>query len=229
MSQSYSNLVDESHEHKELYSRREDLLNSGSHFLGLILSIIGLIFMLVRSASDGSATTVVACTIFGATLISMYGASGFYHYATDKNIRKKLRTVDHLNIYFLIAGTYTPIALIALNNVYGWLIFGIMWGLTAFGIIYKIFAFNASWVSTILYVLMGWIALAFIVPIIEVLPLSCMMLVILGGVFYTTGVIFYMIDEVVEFSHFFWHIFVLFGSISHFFAITIFLADLPVK
>lgn len=228
MTQDFTSLLEGEHEHKEMYSRREDVLNSALHFLGMILSIIGLILMLVRATTEGSATTVVACTIFGCSLITMYTASGFYHGVTNQKIRQKLRTVDHLNIYFLIAGTYTPIALIALNNVYGWVIFGIMWGLTAIGIVYKLTAFNASWLSTILYVMMGWTALAFIVPIIDALPLACMMLVILGGIFYTTGVIFYMMDEIMEFAHAFWHLFVLFGSISHFVAIYVYLSATPV-
>ncbi|MFT6835997.1 MAG: hemolysin III [Francisellaceae bacterium] len=228
MSQAFTNLVDEQHQHKEMYSRREDILNSTSHFLGMFLSIVGLILMLMESSEYGSATTVVASLIFGVAMISMYGASGFYHGVTNPKIRSKLRTMDHLNIYFLIAGTYTPIALIALNNVYGWLIFGVMWGLAGLGILYKLFAFNASWFSTILYVLMGWMAIAFVVPIIHALPLPCMMLIILGGLFYTTGVIFYMMDEVIEFSHFLWHIFVLLGSFTHFLAIYFFLSDLPV-
>ena len=215
-------------DYEEFYTRREDCLNSASHFLGMGLSIIGLIMMVVKASFDGGTTNVVACTIFGVALIMMYTASGFYHGIRTPRIKQILRTVDHLNIYFLIAGTYTPVALIALNNIYGWLIFGIMWGLTLLGFIYKFFAFNASWFSTILYVLMGWTAIIFIEPIIQELPLPCLALIILGGLFYTCGVIFYMMDEVIEFSHFMWHVFVLLGSIAHFVAIYVYLAGMPV-
>ncbi len=213
---------------KSMYTNREDFLNSLSHFVGLGLSILGLIFMVVKASEQGSATNVVACSIFGAALILMYGASGFYHGVRSPKLKAKLRVMDHMNIYFLIAGSYTPIALIALHGPLGWTIFGVMWGVTLFGLIYKMFFFGASWISSLLYVLMGWFAMIFIGQIIHAIPSECFMLIALGGLFYTSGVVFYMLDEVKEFTHFIWHIFVLLGSIFHFLAIYIYLAGMPV-
>ncbi len=221
--------IHDADECKGMYTAREDRLNSWSHFFGLGLSIIGLILMVAKASTYGSTMNVVACSIFGVALILMYGSSGFYHGTTSKTLKAKLRVMDHMNIYFLIAGTYTPIVLIGLNGPLGWTIFGMMWGLTAFGLLYKLLFFGASWVSSLLYILMGWIAMIFIGQIIAAIPSACFMLIALGGLFYTSGVVFYMLDEVKEYTHFIWHIFVMLGSICQFFAIYFYLADMPIK
>lgn len=212
--------------HKVLYSRREEFLNTLTHFIGALFSVVALIVMVIKAVATGHTTNVVAVTIFGVSLISMYGASSIYHGVSKPRLKKILRKVDHLNIYFLIAGTYTPIALIALSGVYGWIIFALLWGAAIAGFVYKVLFFGDGWLSTALYVLMGWTAIGFIVQIVEALPAECLMWIILGGVLYTSGVVFYMLDEKIEFCHFLWHLFVLAGSVAHFFAIYFYIAGI---
>ena len=212
--------------HKAPYSRREEILNSLTHLVGALFSVVALILMTFKAADTGLTTNIIAVVVFGITLISLYGASSLYHGVSNPRWKKVLRKVDHLNIYFLIAGTYTPIALIALSGVYGWIIFAILWGAALSGLIYKTLFFGDGWISTVLYVVMGWVALGFIVQIVEALPGACIMWIVLGGVLYTSGVIFYMLDEKIEFCHFLWHIFVLAGSMAHFFAIYIYIAGM---
>ncbi|WP_100551215.1 PAQR family membrane homeostasis protein TrhA [Caedibacter taeniospiralis] len=207
-----------------LYSRREEWLNTLTHFVGAMFSIAALIMLIMKAVGTGLVTNVVAVTVFGVTLISMYGASSLYHGVSNLKAKKILRKIDHLNIYFLIAGTYTPIALIALSGVYGWIIFTLLWSAALAGLVYKILFFGDGWLSTTLYVIMGWVAIGFIVQIINALPGACLMWIVLGGVLYTSGVIFYMLDEKIEFCHFLWHLFVLAGSMAHFFAIYIYIA-----
>ncbi|WP_440616571.1 PAQR family membrane homeostasis protein TrhA [Cysteiniphilum sp. 6C5] len=209
-----------------LYSRREEFLNTLTHFIGALFSIVALIVMLVKAASTGYTINVVAVMIYGVSLISMYGASSIYHGVSKPKLKRILRKVDHLNIYFLIAGTYTPIALIALSGVYGWIIFALLWGAAIAGFVYKVLFFGDGWLSTALYVIMGWTAIGFIVQIVEALPGACLMWIILGGVLYTSGVVFYMLDEKIEFCHFLWHLFVLAASIAHFFAIYLYIAGM---
>ncbi|WP_395947191.1 hemolysin III family protein [Caedibacter taeniospiralis] len=209
---------------KGLYSQREELLNTLTHFVGAMFSIAALIMLIMKALGTGLVTNVVAVTVFGVTLISMYGASSLYHGVSNLKAKKILRKIDHLNIYFLIAGTYTPIALIALSGVYGWIIFTLLWSAALTGLVYKILFFGDGWLSTTLYVIMGWVAIGFIVQIINALPGACLMWIVLGGVLYTSGVIFYMLDEKIEFCHFLWHLFVLAGSMAHFFAIYIYIA-----
>ncbi|MDA0910361.1 MAG: hemolysin III family protein [Proteobacteria bacterium] len=211
---------------KVLYSKREEFLNTLTHFIGALFSIVVLIVMIVKAVITGHTINVVAVTIFGVSLISMYGASSIYHGVSKPKLKKILRKVDHLNIYFLIAGTYTPIALIALSGVYGWIIFALLWGAAIAGFVYKVLFFGDGWLSTALYVIMGWTAIGFIVQIVEALPGGCLMWIILGGVLYTSGVVFYMLDEKIEFCHFLWHLFVLAGSIAHFFAIYLYIAGM---
>ena len=212
----------------EMYSRREEMLNTLTHFVGAILSVVALVLLMSKAMRYGTATNVVGVGVFGCALISMYGASSLYHGVKKPKLKRFLRKIDHLNIYFLIAGTYTPIALIALNGVYGWIIFSILWGAALLGLVYKLVFFGDGWLSTALYVLMGWTALGFIVQIIQALPVGCIMWIVLGGLMYTSGVIFYMLDEKIEFCHFLWHLFVLAGSAMHFFAIYLYIAAMKI-
>jgi hemolysin III len=212
------------HKHNQMYTRREDILSSIAHLIGFALSLTGLILMTVKASFYGTTINIIGSVIFGICLCLMYLASGFYHWARDPAIKAKLRMIDHMNIYFLIAGTYTPVALISLPSALGWFILGLLWGIALFGLAYKILSFQSSWLSTFLYVLMGWVAIFFLPPIIEALPLGCLMWIVLGGMFYTSGVIFYMMDEVLEWCHFLWHLFVMAGSASHFIAVYFYLS-----
>lgn len=214
--------------YKTIYSNREEIYNSFSHVLGIIFSVIAIFLLIFQSLKGDSLVNLISCVIYGFALIMMYSASSMYHYCKVGTLKAKLRIIDHLNIYILIAGTYTPIALIALNGAVGWVIFSLMWTLAILGIIYKLTAFGSSWVSSLLYILMGWVAIFFIVQIIDAIPTISFMLLLLGGMFYTCGVVFYMLDEIYEFMHFIWHIFVLLGSVFHFFAIFLYIAPMNI-
>lgn len=211
-----------------MYSVREERLNALSHFLGLIFSMVAMALM-IHSALYYGMWNVIAVSFFGVAMIMMYGASTCYHAVTNPKLKRIFRTLDHMNIYFLIAGTYTPIALIALHGTMGWIIFCVLWGVTVFGLIYKLFFFGDSWVSSALYIAMGWVALFFIGDIVAVLPSACLMWIILGGVFYTSGVVFYMMDEKIEYCHFVWHLFVLMGTFCHFMGIYLYIIPMTVN
>lgn len=211
---------------KNAQTKREELLNTITHLIGLLFSIIALILMVVKALEVGHTVNIIAVSVFGASLISMYVSSSLYHGVSNLNLKKFLRKVDHVNIYVLIAGTYTPITLIALSGVYGWLVCALLWGAVIAGFIYKVFFFGDGWLSIALYITMGWIAVGFIVQIFEALPVPCLMWIILGGSLYTCGVFFYMLDKDIEFCHFFWHLFVLGGSSTHFFAIYLYIAGM---
>ena len=203
----------------KFYSPTEEKINVISHFGGLILSIIALVFLLTRAGLYGNSWHVVSAGIFGASLIVLYTASTFYHSARRPELRKRLRIVDHASIYILIAGTYTPFTLISLKGSVGWTIFGISWGLALSGIILKLFHTGKFDVlSTLMYVFMGWVIIFAIKPLVNSLPVEGLFWLMAGGVAYTLGAILYSIKKI-KFNHAIFHIFVLAGSICHFISV----------
>lgn len=199
----------------------EELVNSLLHLIGAGLGIAALCILVVMAAEHHHQTTekIVGCSIFGTTLILMYSASAMYHAVRKPFWKRIYKIVDHSAIYLLIAGTYTPIVLIILDNAWGWSLFGIVWGLAIGGVVFKLF-FTGRFeiVSTIIYLGMGWLAIVAIKPIYEALPATGLAWLVAGGLSYTLGVIFYMWDRL-RFGHAVWHLFVLGGSICHFFLI----------
>ncbi len=201
------------------YSSLEEKLNIITHGIGLVLSIIALVLLIVHASEMGTTRHIVSFTIFGASLILLYAASTFYHYFQHPDIRKKLNILDHAAIYVLIAGTYTPFTLITLKGTIGWTIFCITWGIALVGVFLKLFYTGRyDKISTIAYVLMGWIIIFAIKPLIKNLPIEGLYWLLAGGVFYTIGAVLYSIQKL-RFNHAIFHVFVLFGSFSHFMAI----------
>jgi hemolysin III len=201
------------------YSAGEELANSITHGIGVLLSIAGLAVLVNFSTTRGDAWHIVSCSIYGATLILLYTASTLYHSVPVPRIKGLLRTFDHSAIYLLIAGTYTPFMLVNLRGPWGWSIFGTIWGIAILGIILKTTSFGRlPGVSLGFYLTMGWIIVIAIKPLLAVLDKGGLELLILGGLAYSAGVIFY-IWEKLPYSHAIWHLFVLAGSIFHFFAI----------
>ncbi len=201
------------------YSKREEQLNVFTHALGLVLSIVALVVLVRHAASSGTTRHIVSFTIFGASLILLYSASTFYHYAQSPSLRKKLNILDHSAIYVLIAGTYTPFTLVTLKGWLGWTLFGITWGIAIIGIFFKLFYTGRyDRISTISYVLMGWIIIFAIKPLIENLPIQGLYWLMTGGIFYSVGAVIYSIKNI-RFNHAIFHVFVLLGSFSHFMAI----------
>jgi len=198
-------------------------LSSLTHLIGLILSVSGLILLVVFGAINGSVWHVVSFSIFGSSLILLYLASTLYHFIPKSSPAKKIfQKIDHSMIYVLIAGTYTPICLVALKGGIGWSIFGIIWGLAVFGILLKIFVkkINQKF-STALYLIMGWIVLFAFYSITKNIETIGVWWLIAGGIFYTIGVIFFALDKIVPRTkwlgmHEIFHLFIIAGSYSHF-------------
>ncbi|WGK64593.1 PAQR family membrane homeostasis protein TrhA [Croceiramulus getboli] len=203
-----------------MYSKKEELLNAISHGIGIPLALIGLILLLVYNTQE-SALSTFAILVYGASMLLLYAASTLYHATTEERKKFRLRKLDHISIYFLIAGTYTPVVLISLVEGEGWTIFGIVWGLTALGTLLKVF-FTGKFelLSVLLYLVMGWIIVFYLDPLKAAHPEDELLWLFLGGLFYSLGIIFYLLKNV-RYAHFIWHLFVLAGSICHFLFILI--------
>lgn len=207
---------------KEPYNLIEEIANSITHGIGLLLSIVGLVVLIVYSVLQGNIWKIISFTIYGSSLVILYTASTLYHSFPWDKVKRVFQLIDHSAIYFLIAGTYTPFVLVTLRGVWGWTIFGIVWGLAIIGLLYKImFKTKYEVLSTIFYLLMGWIASVAFVPLYHNLPLKGLIGLIVGGLFYSFGIIFFACKKI-PFNHTIWHIFVLGGSISHYFTVLLF-------
>lgn len=204
------------------YSLAEEIANSITHGIGFFLSIAMLSLMVVFSALHGTAWHVVACSLYGSTLILLYLASTLYHSLTSERAKRVLKVIDHSAIFLLIAGTYTPFLLVPLRGGWGWSLFGVLWGLALVGIGLKIFlAGRYRVVSTLIYIGMGWMALIAVRPLWLTLPRAGLLWLLAGGLFYTGGTIFYL-NRKIPFNHAIWHGFVLAGSLCHFFSVMFF-------
>lgn len=202
-----------------IFSLREETLNAISHGIGFILSITGLCLLIVYSSIKGTAWHIVGCTIFGSSLVILYLASTLYHSCRKVRHKSFFRLLDHICIYILIAGTYTPFTLTYLRGGWGWTLFGLVWGLALAGIILKsLFKHRYDFISTAGYVLMGWLIVIAIKPMLALVPGWCLLWLCIGGACYTLGVLFYLQSDKPYF-HTVWHIFVMGGSICHFFSI----------
>jgi hemolysin III len=201
------------------YSVGEEIANSLTHGIGAALAIVGLVVLEVYAARFGSARHVVSCSIFGISLVMLYTASTLYHSIPRPKTKQMLRVCDHLAIFLLIAGTYTPFALVNLNGPLGWTLFATVWGLAVFGILFRLVFGNRYHGFIVgLYLAMGWTAVLAAGPLWRALETRGMLLLLLGGLAYTVGIVFYAWKRL-RFSHAIWHLFVLAGSALHFLAI----------
>ncbi|MHA7835169.1 MAG: PAQR family membrane homeostasis protein TrhA [Algiphilus sp.] len=208
--------------HHGLYSLREEIAHSVTHGLGVVASIVGLCVLVAFAALHGGPTEIAASAVFGSTLILLYTASTLYHSIPLPQTKSVLRVIDHASIYLLIAGTYTPFTLITLAGPWGWSLFGIVWGLAALGVAFKLFytgRFEA--LSLIIYVAMGWCGVVAAQPLLDALPLPGLWLLLAGGLAYTGGVVFYAMKRL-RYHHAIWHLFVLAGSVLHYFAVLLY-------
>ncbi len=201
---------------------QEEKINSLTHGLGAFLSIIGVFFLLIAAILSHNFWQILSSGIYGASLILLYLASTFYHGATDSKLKGILEKVDHSCIFLLIAGTYTPFALMVLKGNSGLGLLSIVWPMAILGIFLKVFFINKFGKKlNFLYLGMGWLCVVYMKEIFFNLPFNGFFLLALGGVFYTVGIIFYIFDKRPYF-HPIWHLFVLGGSISHFFSIMLY-------
>jgi hemolysin III len=205
----------------------EEIANSITHGIGAILSAAGLVAVVAAAASTGIASLVVACAVYGTSLVLLYLSSTLYHALTNRRARRVFRILDHVSIYLLIAGTYTPFTLVTLSGVGGWVLFGFVWTLAVIGIIFKcFFTGRLRALSTVVYVLMGWVAVVAIHPLFQILPLPGFLLLLGGGLLYTFGVVFF--GSRWKYSHMVWHLFVLAGSVCHFIAVYAYVLPQPI-
>jgi hemolysin III len=201
------------------YSKREEIANAITHGIGACLAIAALVVLTVFAAIKGTAWHVVSFSIFGATLVILYIASTLYHSLTHQKAKRLFRKFDHISIYLLIAGTYTPFCLAALQGWIGWTLFGIIWACAVVGTVLKsLHIGKLELLSTFMYILMGWVVIIAIKPLYDSISLSGFTFLMLGGVFYTAGTIFFIKDKN-KYFHSIWHLFVLAGSTFHFFAV----------
>jgi hemolysin III len=197
----------------------EELANTITHGIGLALSIAGFVVLLVLAAVRGSPRHIVSCAIYGATLVCLYAASTLYHGIPSPRRKRALRIFDHCAIYLLIAGTYTPFLLVNLRGGWGWSLLGIVWGFAMAGIVFKFrFVDHFPFLSTVIYLLMGWLAVIALKPLLAAVPASGLLWLLAGGLLYTLGVVFYAWKRL-PYNHVIWHLFVLAGSTCHYVAV----------
>ncbi len=205
------------------FSRKEELANAISHFSGAMLAIAGLVLMVYYSAAHGNGWHIVSTSVFGTSMIILYLSSTLTHILPMGKSKDFFFNFDRIAIYILIAGTYTPIALVTLNGPFGWVIFGIEWGFAIIGTILILmrpgnFSSGVNIFYVISYAIMGWILLIAIVPIMNSLPLMGTLWILIGGLCYTFGIVFFKLVKF-PYHHLVWHLLVIAGSVSHFFAV----------
>lgn len=201
------------------YINSEEIANVISHGIGLLLSIIATILLINKSISFESPAYLLTIIVYGFSLIFLYSASTLYHSSIKPKLRNRLNVMDHIAIYLLIAGTYTPFTIIIMGGLLGWLIFGIAWAFALVGIILKLFFFGKyNTLSAIAYVVMGWIIVVAIGRLVESLGIPGTIWLFTGGIFYTVGALIYLLEKL-PYNHAIFHLFVLAGSISHFISI----------
>ncbi len=202
------------------YTLEEEIWSSIIHGIGAALSIAGLVVLVMFSAIYGDAWSVVSTAVFGTSMIVLYTASTVYHAVPNPEIKKRLKKFDHISIYYLIAGSYTPFLLVTMRGTTGWTVFGIVWGLALIGTFLKLFTQGSGtkiW-SIGLYLLMGWMIILASNELFSELPTIGLIFLVLGGLFYTFGIFFYVWKSK-KYTHAIWHFFVLLGTIMHFFAV----------
>jgi hemolysin III len=205
------------------YTRKEEVVNAITHGLGAALSIAGLVLLIVFASLKGNAWHVVSFTIYGSTMVILYLSSTLVHSFPDGKVKDILDIFDHSSIYLFIAGTYTPYLLTVVKGSLGWTLFGIVWGIAIAGVIFKAyFVKRFLFLSTFIYILMGWLIIFAWKPLVVALPYNGLVLLVIGGVLYTIGTIFY-VWRGFPYHHAVWHLFVIAGSICHYFSILLYI------
>ncbi|SEQ63401.1 hemolysin III [Virgibacillus subterraneus] len=201
------------------FTKKEEIVNAITHGIGALLSIAGLVLLILFASLNGNPWQVVSVTIFGTTMLIMYLSSTIVHSLPEGKWKDIFQIFDHSSIYLFIAGTYTPFLLVHLRDDLGWILFGTVWGIALIGVVFKIFFVKKFLVlSTLFYVLMGWLITLVWNPLMATMDGTGMLLLMIGGMLYTLGAIFYIWRGFI-YHHAIWHLFVLAGSISHFFTV----------
>jgi hemolysin III len=194
---------------------REELANTLTHGVGVLGAVGGGTVLIVLASLRGDPWKIVGAAVFSATLILLYSASTLYHFVQAPRVKARLKVLDHASIYLLIAGTYTPFTLVGLRGVWGWSLFGVIWGLAVGGVVFKLFAAGRfKLISTGIYVAMGWMVIIAFGPMLRLLDPAVLIWLVAGGVAYTGGTLFYH-NRRLAYAHAVWHVFVLAGSACH--------------
>lgn len=214
--------MDPSRASHEQPSSREELASALTHAIGLILSLAGGVLLLVVSGRAGDGGVLAASAVYGGSLVFLYGSSTLYHSVRSPSLKRVFRVVDHVAIFLLIAGTYTPITVVLMRDGWGWLLLALVWGLAVAGLLFKLLStYRFHPAATSFYLLMGWLGVLFINPVRAALPSAALVLLLAGGLAYTGGIVFYGWHSL-RYSHAFWHVFVLVGSACHYTAIALY-------
>jgi hemolysin III len=197
----------------------EEIANALTHGLGFLLAVASLPILVWQAQRAGGAADVVGAAVFAATMMLLYGVSALYHALPAGTAKRWFQRLDHAAIYLFIAGSYTPFTLGVLGGPWGWSLFGVVWAAAAFGVAVKLLnRLRHPWVSTGLYVAMGWVAVVAVGPLVERMPPAGLAWLVAGGLSYTLGAIVFLLDNRIRYAHAVWHLFVLGGSVCHFFA-----------
>jgi len=206
--------------HDRPQSIAEERANSLSHGVGFLLALVAAPLLIIAAARQGNALNIVGASVFAITMVMLYFSSALYHALPPGRAKHRCGKIDHGAIYLFIAGTYTPFSLGVLNGVWGWTLFGLIWGLAVVGLVLKAFEkLSHPLLSTGLYLAMGWLVLIAAVPLLERVAPAGIGWLVAGGLAYTVGVFFYLTDARYKFGHFVWHLFVMAGTTCHFFAV----------
>jgi len=209
------------------YSLAEEIAHAITHGVGLLASIAGLVILIVFASLRGDAWHVVSVSVYGATLVLLYSASTFYHALPAPRAKSVFRTLDHAAIYLLIAGTYTPFMLVNLRGGWGWALFGVVWGLAVLGIVLEAVAKQRVRIlSVVLYLGLGWLVAIAVKPLVQSVEPGGLVLLVAGGLAYSVGVVFYSWKRL-PYHHAVWHVFVMAGSLFHFFAVLFYVIPQP--
>jgi len=204
------------------YSLGEEIANSLTHGLGIGLAIAALVILVAFAVLANDGFKLASAIVYGVTLVVQYAASTLYHALPQPRVKHIFKILDHCGIYLLIAGTYTPFCLVTLREANGWWLFGVIWGLAILGIAFEAFwAYRPRWVSTLLFLGMGWLVIASMGPLVDNLAPAGLRLLVAGGLAYTVGTVFYLLERI-HYMHAVWHLWVLAGSVLHFLAVLLY-------
>ena len=201
------------------YSKEEELANRLTHIAAAILSLFGLVVLLVEASHTGDPYRRVSSAVFCSSLSVFYVISSIYHTVRSPKTRYVFRVLDHAGIYVVIAGSYTPFALVSLREGSGWTIFGLVWGLAAAGVVFKTFmTHRLAFLAPVFYIALGWMIVIDLEGLLTTVPLKGVLWLLAGGLCYTGGIVFYAIDRI-PYNHAIWHVFVIAGSLCHYLSV----------
>jgi len=198
-------------------TNKEEWFNSISHGVTALASILGFVLLVILGVSSEKSFSLFSSIVYGLSLVSLYSFSTLYHGLRNGKAKQVFHILDHCGIYLLIAGSYTPVLLLSIGETTGWVVFGIQWTIACIGIVFKVFYTGKyDLISTLMYVVMGWMIVIRWQDVVDSISSPALTLLIAGGLSYTVGIVFYLLDSRMKYLHFVWHLFVMAGSVLHF-------------